>query len=289
MKIHHLNLCTMCPFGGRLLSGGATPVYGAAELVVHALLVETDRDGLVLVDTGIGLEDVRSPLRRLGAGFVALTRPRLREEDTAVRTIERLGFSRRDVRHIVVTHLDLDHAGGIPDFPEATVHVYRREHEAATRPRTASERRRYRKKHFEGARWKLYDDGGDTWFGLQGLRVIADEVVLVPLPGHTRGHCAVGVRVDEPAGPEWLLHAGDAYFFHLEKEDPECCPPLLKAFQRAVAVDDAERRANAKRLRELYRKHGRKVRVFSAHDPTEYRALAAIQRDRSEPRVAVGS
>jgi glyoxylase-like metal-dependent hydrolase (beta-lactamase superfamily II) len=288
MKIHHLNLCTMCPFGGRLVSGGATPVYGTGELVAHALLVETARDGLVLVDTGIGLEDVRAPLRRIGPGFLALVRPRLREEDTAARAVERLGFSRRDVRHIVVTHLDLDHAGGIPDFPEATVHVHRREHDAATRPRTYKERMRYRKKHFAGARWKLHDDGGDAWFGLQGLRVIVDDVVLVPLPGHTRGHSAVGVRVDEPGGPEWLLHAGDAYFFHLEKEDPECCPPLLKGFQQVIAVDDAERRANAKRLMKLYWQHGRKVRVFSAHDPTEYRALAALERDRSEPRVVFG-
>ena len=47
MKIHHLNLCTMCPFGGRLVSGGQGSVLARGELVVHALLVETPRDGLL--------------------------------------------------------------------------------------------------------------------------------------------------------------------------------------------------------------------------------------------------
>ncbi|MFD0510570.1 MBL fold metallo-hydrolase [Streptomyces aureus] len=30
-----------------------------------------------------------------------------------------LGYAVDDVRHIVLTHLDLDHAGGLPDFPRA--------------------------------------------------------------------------------------------------------------------------------------------------------------------------
>ena len=46
-----------------------------------------------------------------------------------------LGFSPDDVRHIVLTHLDFDHAGGIEDFPNARVHVLAREREAAERER----------------------------------------------------------------------------------------------------------------------------------------------------------
>jgi glyoxylase-like metal-dependent hydrolase (beta-lactamase superfamily II) len=282
MKVHHLNLCTMCPFGGRLVSGGQGPILSAGELVAHALLVETERDGLVLVDTGMGLEDVRAPVRRLGAGFVVLSRPRLREEDTAARQIERLGFARKDVRHVVVTHLDVDHAGGIPDFPDAKIHLHRREHEAAMTPRTLNERSRYGKGHFaHGPKWELHDEGGDRWFGLESLKVVADDVLLVPLHGHTRGHSAIAVRVNEPAGPDWLLHCGDGYFFHLEKDDPACCPPVLRSFQANIAVDDVARRANAERIRELHREHGRTVRVFSAHCPHEYRALAQTERDRS--------
>ena len=60
MRIHHLNCGLMEPLGGAMfdgVSGGAT-----AKLACHCLLVETDQ-GLVLVDTGFGLQDVRQPYR----------------------------------------------------------------------------------------------------------------------------------------------------------------------------------------------------------------------------------
>lgn len=261
------------------MGGGYNSILGPSELVVHALLLETARDGLVLVDTGLGLDDVRSAERRLGGGFLALARPRLREADTAARQVERLGFSRKDVRHVVVTHLDVDHAGGIPDFPGAKIHVHRAEHAAAMAPPTLNERQRYRALQLEQQPdWELHDAGGDRWQGFESIRVIAEDILLVPLPGHTRGHSAVAVRVDEPSGPDWLLHCGDAYFFHLEKDDPTCCPPVLRHFQKLIAVDDRARQANAKRLRELHRTNGRKVRLFCAHSREEYVSLAGLDR-----------
>jgi hypothetical protein len=44
MKIHHLNLCTLCPYGGRWMTGTRS-VLDREEIVVHALFVEMDRDG----------------------------------------------------------------------------------------------------------------------------------------------------------------------------------------------------------------------------------------------------
>jgi glyoxylase-like metal-dependent hydrolase (beta-lactamase superfamily II) len=275
VKIHHLNLLTMCPFGGRLINGGDAAILSAGELFCHALLVETPGDGIVLVDTGLGLDDVRAPSKRLGALFVAATRPRLAEEATAARQVERLGFSIRDVRHLVLTHLDVDHAGGIPDFPHAKVHVFQKEHEAMTRPRTANEKHRYRTAHFaHGPDWALHETGGDTWEGFASVRAVGDDVALVPLVGHTRGHSAVAIKAPAGASCEWLLHCGDAYFFEGEKETPPRCPPALRAFQRVMAVDDAARRANAARLRALHLARRGAIRMFSAHCPREYRALA---------------
>ncbi len=273
MRIHHLNLCTMCPYGGTLIDGRGGSLASTGELVCHALVVESS-DGLVLVDTGMGLADVRSPMSRLGRGFVVMSRPQLREEDTALRQIERLGFKGSDVRHVVVTHLDVDHAGGIPDFPEAQIHVHRAEHAAAmTRP-TLAERNRYRKVHFAGnPRWELHEADGERWFGFERVRAVADDVLLIPLFGHTRGHCAVAVRTAPGSVAEWLLHCGDGYFFHGEMNEPPTCPAGLRFFQRAVAVDDDARRANADRIRTLRRDSGDRVRIFSAHSPHEYEAL----------------
>ena len=261
MRVHHLNCATMCP-----------PFVG--KMVCHVLAVETPADGVVLVDTGLGSADVATPRARLGREFVAITRPRLDAGETALAQLGRLGFSARDVRHVVVTHLDLDHAGGLSDFPDAAVHVSDAEHEAAmTRP-SASERRRYRPAQWaHGPKWQLHPGGagaGETWHGFDGVRALdglPPEILRVPLHGHTRGHHGIAVRRAGAAG--WMLHAGDAYFHRDEMQARPRCPLSLRAFQRLVAVDDEARLANQQRLRALAADAAADVRIFCAHDPSE--------------------
>jgi glyoxylase-like metal-dependent hydrolase (beta-lactamase superfamily II) len=53
------------------------------------------------------------------------------------------GLALRDVQHIVLTHLHIDHAGGQPDVPWAQAHVHAAELQAATRPRRASLKARF--------------------------------------------------------------------------------------------------------------------------------------------------
>ena len=52
------------------------------------------------------MRDVADPYGRLSRFFLFLLSPDFREEHTAMRQIERLGYDARDVRHIVLTHLD---------------------------------------------------------------------------------------------------------------------------------------------------------------------------------------
>ena len=257
MKVHHLNCATMCP-----------PFVG--KIVCHVLALETG-DGLTLVDTGIGNADIDAPRERLGRQFVAVTRPVFDRAETARAQVEKLGFSARDVRHIVVTHLDLDHAGGLGDFPEAAVHVSDAEHDAALDPPTRMERQRYRAVHFaHGPRWQIHRAGGERWNGFENVRAIdglPPEILRVPLHGHTRGHHGIAIRQDGDAG--WMLHAGDAYFHHGEMAQEPHCPLSLRAFQRLVAIDDAERLANQARLRALAGDRAAAVRIFCAHDERE--------------------
>ena len=62
--------------------------------------------------------------------------------------VEGLGFSATDVKQIVTTHLDPDHSGGLPDFPDAEVHVFGRELDAAMEPRLR-DRPRYLPAHWK--------------------------------------------------------------------------------------------------------------------------------------------
>jgi glyoxylase-like metal-dependent hydrolase (beta-lactamase superfamily II) len=282
MRVHHLDCGTMCPASARLVNGHGGWLE-PARMVCHCLLVEGS-DGLVLVDTGLGTEDIDDPKRRLLGMFLRVARPTLDRRQTALAHVERLGFHREDVRHIVPTHLDLDHVGGLSDFPAASVHVFEPELRAATERATRKERERYRPVQFaHGPRWVPHTVAGDTWLGFERVRVLGDDIALVPLVGHTRGHCAVAVK-DETG---WLLHAGDAYFFHGEVDParPRSTPGLA-VFQSLIAMDDAARRNNQKRLRELVRQHGDTVRVFSAHDPSELDAMASARPAQADRRPA---
>ena len=264
-KIHHLNCGTLCPYGGKIVSGEGG--WTGARLVCLCLLVET-ADALVLIDTGMGIGDLRNPYRSLGVPFTAAFRPAKDTSNTAFENVRRLGFAPGDVRHIACTHLDLDHAGGLPDFPQAEVHTFKPEYEAAVHP-SLRDRMRYPSGHFaHGPKWQTHEVDGDSWFGFQSIRVLSGvdpEILMIPLPGHTRGHTAIAVRGEDG----WLLHCGDAYFNHGEVETPPHCPPGLAVFQRLMAQDDKVRAANQERLRELARTKGDEVRLFCAHDPVE--------------------
>ena len=267
MTIHHLSCATLRPHG--TIGGRLSP----ARMVAHCLVVERP-GGLLLVDTGFGTGDIADP-RRLGRPFVALLRPELRPAETARAQVKALGHRVEDVTDIALTHLDLDHAGGIGDFPRARVHVLGPELDAALHPRVRERARYVAAQWAHGPRWVRHDEGGpaggEDWFGLAGVRVLGDDVLLVPLPGHTRGHCGVAVR--RPDGG-WLLHAGDAYFHADELRTPPAAPLGLRAIQRLMAADDDQRRANQQRLRALHAPHADEVTVFSAHDATELEALA---------------
>ena len=264
MRVHHINCGTSCPRGARLLNGEGG-FFEPARMVCHCLLIEAD-DGLVLVDTGYGIEDARNP-RQLGPS-AKLTRARPSIEEAALTQVEGLGFAAGDVRHIVITHLDPDHSGGLPDFPDAEVHVFEPELRAAMNP-GFRERPRYLAPHWRhGPNWVEHAVDGDEWKGFESVRVLPHldaDVLLVPLPGHTAGQ--TGVAIDE--GDGWLLHCADAYFHHDQLAASPSCPPGLRLFQTMTAVDNGRRRANGERLRELAAAEGDSVRMICSHDPHE--------------------
>ena len=272
MAIHHISCGSLCPLNARLVNGDGGWLE-KGRIVCHCLLIESS-DGLVLVDTGFGTADVLDP-SRLGRAVSLVIRPDPREGDTAIERVRAAGHDPADVRHIVVTHLDLDHAGGLGDFPEAEVHVTVTEHEVAMDP-PRPERLRYVEAQWaHGPRWRTHTGGGDDWFGFESVRVmpgVEPEIALIPLAGHSRGHAGVAIR----DGGRWLLHCGDAYFHRGEIQIPDTCPPVLRAYQRLAASNYGKRERNRERLRELARDHGDEVELFCSHDPVQLEQLAAV-------------
>lgn len=255
MRVHHLIAALMRP-----------PGLGSA-FISHVLLVEAP-DGLVLVDSGFGRDDL-ADMTRVGAARHAL---RVVADDayTAAGGVQRLGFDPAAVRHIVLTHMDLDHVGGVGDFPNATVHTTANEWRAAVTDTRLLDRPRYFPVQWAKATaWQQHEGPGEAWHdGLSGHRVV-DGVTLVPLAGHTRGHAAVAVEGQDGL----IVHAGDAAFdasvFGAQVGGEALTPWwALRGFERFVARQPRRISANHRVLRELDADPG--VTVITAHDPRQF-------------------
>jgi glyoxylase-like metal-dependent hydrolase (beta-lactamase superfamily II) len=170
------------------------------------LLIETN-DGLVLVDTGLGTDDYvhDSGILQL---FKVITRMPLDPDQAVIRQLTGLGYKLEDVRHIILTHMHFDHCGGLPDFPRAKVHVYRKEYEAFIGKKRQFTDLAYVPRHIaHGPDWVFYEDNGGKWFDFEAMRLqFEPEMWLVPLLGHTRGLCGLAVKT----GDGWLFQASDA-------------------------------------------------------------------------------
>lgn len=259
MKVHHLNCGTMRP-------------WGAGRVVCHVLLVESN-NGLVLVDTGFGTLDCRRPAR-FGRFRRYFFRPSFDMDEAAAHQVEALGFSRSDVRHIITTHFDADHIGGLADFPDAQVHVTATEVRQAMGSRAMPDRVRFRAEQWaHGPRLVEHDITGEAWRGFAAARELTEigaGFVLISLPGHTRGHACVAVD----AGDRWVLHAGDAFFqAGTLEENPRV--PALTAFEKVVAENRKQVMDNHARLVELHRRNDPDLMIVCSHDPALYEQARA--------------
>ena len=241
---------------------------GCGEMVCHVLLVETG-NGLVLIDTGFGPKDCDEPASRVGPSRY-LIRPVLNREEAAVHQVERLGFRRDDVRHIVITHFDGDHIGGICDFPEAQIHITGAEALGALRAPSRGEQFRFRPVLWaHGPKIVEHTPDGEKWRGFAAakqLDEISPGIALISLPGHTRGHACVAVD----AGHRWVLHCGDAFFHHGTVDGTASMPRALAAFESVTAFDRKMMRDNHARLVELYHRREPDMFMVCSHDRTLY-------------------
>jgi glyoxylase-like metal-dependent hydrolase (beta-lactamase superfamily II) len=88
-------------------------------------------------------------------------------------------------------------------------------------------------------------------------------VYLVPLFGHTLGHC--GVAISE--GERWIFYVGDAYYLRAELSNENHPITELAALR---AEDNSQRLKSLDKIKNVFRKHAGTVEVFGYHDPSEF-------------------
>jgi glyoxylase-like metal-dependent hydrolase (beta-lactamase superfamily II) len=116
-------------------------------------------------------------------------------EDEIGPRLRALGLAAADVRWVVLTHLHSDHAGGLGHFPRADILVAADEYALARGVRGRLEG--YLPQHWPAwfaprpVAWRPDPVGP---FPVSAALTRADDVRLVPTPGHTPGHLSVIVR-----------------------------------------------------------------------------------------------
>ena len=164
------------------------------KVPVTAYLIEHS-DGLVLVDTGWDTA-IREDARKYeGLANYFASPGQLPEGEAVTEHLERLGYKPSDIDYCIMTHMDIDHAGGIGLVKDAR-HIMT---SAAEWTAASGLNPRYLKRLWKNIDIETFPDEKYDLFGDK-------KVVLFPMHGHSAGMTAVRVGTKD----KYLIIAGDA-------------------------------------------------------------------------------
>jgi glyoxylase-like metal-dependent hydrolase (beta-lactamase superfamily II) len=224
--------------------------------------------GWLLLDTGFNTALIRdTALRRrfYGSESYSVVLPGVGEplEDE----LARAGIEISDVRAVGLSHLHVDHAGGLRHFTGVPVHCQRAELEYGLSRHPEPERNAIFRIDFDDPRhdWQLAD--GDV--------EIAPGVTAISTPGHTPGHQSFLVEMDDSVG-------GGGYVFAFDAAD------VTENIEREVSiggrVDATEEQAveQIRRLKSIAAQKG--YPLVPGHDQVVWPALTRELSGRSVAR-----
>jgi glyoxylase-like metal-dependent hydrolase (beta-lactamase superfamily II) len=235
----------------------------------RAYLIETQR-GWVLWDTGYAdrlLHWMNQGVYRL---YGWTTPVQLPPSQTIRVQLHQRGLSPRDVHTVVVSHFHADHYAGLDDFPHSRVLCS----EAAWRsvgslrglsavrhafipeliPSNLESRLVFVEQRPVCPLPSSLSPYVTAWDVLE-----TGELLVVPLPGHARGHLGAFVQTDSG----WVLLASDAAW------DPQSYRALTPPSRLSYLVQDS-RRDHLATLRQLHALHeGGQARILLTHEPAE--------------------
>lgn len=228
-----------------LMAGGDEEM--TIDLPVPCFLIE-HRKGLVLFDTGCNPKVASDPEGYWGPSAKFL-HPRFTPDDAVDAQIRQHGYRPEDVTHVVVSHLHLDHAGGMSLFPQAEFVIMKGELPYAYWPEPRLRAAFILEDLLPTRRFKWNELDGDTdLFGDGSLKVLST-------PGHTPGECSLMVRLRSEA----LILTGDT--IHIR-------PQLENATPMPSGYDLDQAAASIRRLKKI--QDSREALLWIGHDPGDW-------------------
>jgi N-acyl homoserine lactone hydrolase len=217
---------------------------------VYVWIVEHP-EGVIVVDTGAnaGLKS----LPRWHPYFQFSVCFDIEAEQEIGPQLRNLGIGARDVKTVVLTHMHIDHDGGLAHFPHSRVVASAEEIRRASGIRGAL-------LGYLPNRWpKWFDPEPLAWqasaygpFAQSARLTKSGDVIAVPTPGHTPNHVSVIVRT----GDNQIMLAGDTSYLE---------STMLRAVLDGVSSDEAMALATLANIRALCAQ--RPTIYLPSHDP----------------------
>jgi len=162
------------------------------EVPVPFFLIQHN-DKNILFDTGNALEASRNPKKHWGDVIEAYF-PVMDESQYVVNQLKTLGVEPEDIDYVILSHLHLDHAGGVGAFPNAQYITHQKEVQWAFNA-DCTQKNAY----------IMHDiDKGIEWLQLENKFTEAYDlfddgiIQIYPTPGHTPGHISVLLNLTKP-------------------------------------------------------------------------------------------
>ena len=204
-------------FGGRVglasaLRQAAAPQAERITLPCCCYLIEHPK-GLILVDTGVGrafspagVFDANASAALIGKPLTAYLHPSVAADESISEQLWARGLKPADLDLVLLTHLDADHVGGLHELRGAK-RFRLPEDEYFWSCRTVYKLRQPRSLWMDMPLERFWYRGSSLGTNRWAYDLFGDEsVMLINLPGHTDGLCAVMIR----NGGSFVLLASDA-------------------------------------------------------------------------------
>ena len=246
-------------------------LYDLKNAVTQCLLIE-GKDSLTLIDTGIGKKQILENLNgNLNWAHKNLFGFKFSVDESAIEQIKKLGFNPKDVKDIFVTHLDFDHAGGIPDFPWATIHTSNEELLTSKNKWSIHNKRYCRELWKNHIRIRPYDSSKgeslDSLLNVQRPHLVDSDIYLIPLPGHTLGHFGYYLKENN------LFFAGDGFLHNCQLNESVANTPLILKIYNSISTMDSDLYdTSLNNIKEIKK---RNIQVVNSHDPHYMKATSS--------------